>query len=63
MVEEGSNLATTKNLFQFKLTKNLSMEVRAEEKGNTLTHCVIRAVAVGEEEETRRKRERCGGII
>ena len=35
---KGSNLAAAKNIFQFKLGKNLFMEFRAEEKGNTHSH-------------------------
>ena len=33
---EGSNLAAAKSFFQFKSTKNIFTEVRAEGKGNTL---------------------------
>ena len=35
---EGSNLAAAKNLFQFKSTKNLLAEIRAEEKGTHSSH-------------------------
>ena len=46
------------NLFHFKLTKIIFAEVRAEEKRGTHSlNALVRAVAVGEEEETRRERE------
>ena len=37
---EGSNLAASKKYFPIQINKNIFAEVRAEEKGNTLTHRV-----------------------
>ena len=48
---EGLNLATAKNLFQFKSTKISSRKSEQKKQGP------LRAVAVRKEEETRRKRE------
>ena len=60
---EGSNLAAAQNLFQFKSTKISSRKSEQKKKGTLSLIASVRAVAVGEEEETRRERERSGGII
>ena len=59
---EGSNLATIVNIFQFKSTKVSSRKSEQKKKGTLSLTVSVRAVAVGEEEEMRRERERCGGI-
>ena len=65
---EGSNLAAAKNLFQFKINKILFLEVRAQEKGNTLTHCVSQSEKKRRHEEEEKEVEAsfealilCGG--
>ena len=58
---EGSNLAVIKNLFQFKSKKISSRKSEQKKKGILQLIASVRAVAIGEEEETRR--ERSGGII
>ena len=60
---EGSNLAAAKHLFQFKSTKISSLKSEQKKKGTLSLIASVRAVAVGEGEETRRERERSGGII
>ena len=55
---EGSNLAAAKNLFQFKSTK-ISSQKSEQKKTGTLSL----VASVREEEETRREREKGGGII
>ena len=60
---EGSNLAAAKNLFQFKSTKNSSRKSEQKKKGTLSLISSVRAVAVREEEETRREREKSGYII
>ena len=60
---EGSNVAPARNLFQFKSTKISSRKSEQQKKGTLSLIASVRAVAVGEEEETRRERERSGGII
>ena len=70
---EGSDIAAVKNIFQFKSTKISSWKSELKKQGTLLLIASVRAVAVGEEEETRRERERskasfeasilCGGAI
>ena len=59
----GSNLATAKNLFQFKLSKISSRKSEQKKKRTLSLIASVRVAAVGEEEETRRERERSEGII
>ena len=60
---EGSNLTNTKNIFQFN-PKKISAEKSEQKKKETLSLiALVRVVAFGEEEETRRERERGRGII
>ena len=49
--------------FSIHINQNLFAEVREEEKGTLSLIASVRAVAVREEEETRREIERSGGII
>ena len=58
---EASNLAAAKNIF--KLTKISSQKSEQKKKGTISLIESVRAVAVREEEETRRERERSGAII
>ena len=60
---EGLYLAAAKNLFQFKSTKISPRKSEQKKKGTLSLIASVRAVAVGEEEETRRERERSGSII
>ena len=53
---EGSNLIAAKNLFQFKSTKISPWKSEQKKKGTLSLIASVRAVAVGEEEETRRER-------
>ena len=55
---EGSNLLAAQNMFLFKSTK-ISLQKSEQKKKGTLSLIgSVRAVAVGEEEETRSEREK-----
>ena len=60
---EGSNLGTAKNLFQLKSTNIYSRKSEQKKTGTLSLFASVRAVVVGEEEETRREKDRSGGII